>query len=134
MSVSAFIRRCIDAGMPIEMALMAGEQLEAGSPPAAAPVQAAREVISQAPSGDELRYDAMRAAGLTLAEWNARRFEIIERDGGICQYCRAPATPPHVDHIIPVSRGGSFDHSNLCVACPPCNKSKGAKLVAEWRR
>ena len=32
----------------------------------------------------------------------------------------------HVDHIIPVVRGGSNDDSNLVTACADCNLGKGA--------
>ena len=33
----------------------------------------------------------------------------------------------HVDHVIPLSRGGSNDKDNIQLLCPSCNMSKGAK-------
>lgn len=65
----------------------------------------------------------------------ALRMAVHERDGGNCMYCRVPVELDgfHVDHIHPVSRGGSDDLINLGCACAPCNLSKGAKTVAEWR-
>ena len=52
-----------------------------------------------------------------------------------CAVCgtdiRSPQ-PYHLDHIIPLSRFGMHDDSNLQCLCPPCNLSKGAKLPAEW--
>ena len=33
----------------------------------------------------------------------------------------------HVDHIVPLSKGGAHRSSNLAVACDICNDSKGAK-------
>jgi len=33
----------------------------------------------------------------------------------------------HVDHIVPVCRGGANDKSNLQLLCPPCNMTKNAK-------
>ena len=63
---------------------------------------------------------------LRKALTKARRFEIFKRDGFICQYCGAH--PPHVvlevDHIQPVSSGGSNDPDNLITACFDCNRGK----------
>lgn len=33
----------------------------------------------------------------------------------------------HVDHIVPVCRGGTNDRINLQLLCPPCNMTKNAK-------
>lgn len=56
------------------------------------------------------------------------RFEVFKRDGFRCTYCGAtPADSPlHVDHVTPVSRGGSDDPDNLVTACSGCNLGKGA--------
>jgi 5-methylcytosine-specific restriction endonuclease McrA len=39
-----------------------------------------------------------------------------------------------VDHMMPVSRGGTNTRENLCLCCLPCNKSKGNKTIQEWRQ
>lgn len=44
--------------------------------------------------------------------------------GGVCVYC-GQARRLTVDHIEPVSRGGSNDWSNKAPACTKCNSSKG---------
>jgi 5-methylcytosine-specific restriction endonuclease McrA len=49
-----------------------------------------------------------------------------------CVYCGGPG-PFEVDHIVPVSRGGSDDMANLAAACRPCNRSKGSLLLEEWQ-
>lgn len=56
------------------------------------------------------------------------RFEIFKRDGFKCVYCGAPPTAGvlHVDHIKPVSDGGTNDAENLVTACPDCNLGKSA--------
>lgn len=38
----------------------------------------------------------------------------------------------HLDHIQPLSRGGSEDKSNLAWLCGPCNQSKGARDPIEY--
>lgn len=52
-----------------------------------------------------------------------------------CAYCETmvEGSKAHLDHIIPISRGGLHSVENLCAACPPCNLSKQGKLVTEWR-
>jgi hypothetical protein len=65
---------------------------------------------------------------------NLPRRTVFERDGWRCSYCDTEITMEtgHADHVIPRSRGGSDDLSNLVAACAPCNLSKGARTPAEW--
>jgi 5-methylcytosine-specific restriction endonuclease McrA len=58
------------------------------------------------------------------------RTAILERWGHACAYCGAHAT--HLDHVEPLSRGGTDTESNIVPACQTCNLSKGAKTLAEW--
>lgn len=39
-----------------------------------------------------------------------------------CRYCGRPAT--QVDHVVPVSKGGTHALSNLVPCCARCNRSK----------
>lgn len=54
------------------------------------------------------------------------RFEIFKRDSFKCQYCgkSAPDVILEVDHIVPVSKGGDNDSSNLITSCRDCNRGK----------
>ena len=52
---------------------------------------------------------------------------------GSCSYCGDVDGPFEIDHIIPWSRGGTHEIENLTLACKPCNRSKGAKTISEWR-
>jgi len=56
------------------------------------------------------------------------RVAVLVRDGGRCRRCRS-ATNLEVDHLIPVSKGGSSEQSNLQTLCRKCNRHKWKKLV-----
>ena len=45
--------------------------------------------------------------------------------GRPCAYCGKPAD--HLDHVIPVSRGGSDSPTNLQALCSACNLNKGGR-------
>lgn len=61
--------------------------------------------------------------------------ELYRLQKGRCKYCgRKVGKDFHVDHVVPFSRGGADHPSNLAVACPSCNLSKGDKLLHEWKQ
>lgn len=79
-------------------------------------------------------------------DWTLRRFvpialkiKIFERDGFTCQKCAASFALPglsgrravrllgsvlHIDHIVPVTRGGRATEENLRLLCAACNLSR----------
>lgn len=97
-----------------------------------------------------------RQKGKQLEEWEARRWAKrargweIERkrraearkipsalrrevlNSGPCAYC-GDEDVTHVDHILPVSRGGDKRRSNLAPACKRCNEEKLDFTPREWR-
>lgn len=60
------------------------------------------------------------------------KFEILSMLRRGCSYCGAVAE--HIDHIIPISRGGRHSIGNLTGACKSCNLSKGSKFIMEWKK
>lgn len=52
---------------------------------------------------------------------------VINRDGMICCYCDYPLNLSSItmDHIVPDSRRGTFNSTNLTVACAACNNRRG---------
>jgi len=61
------------------------------------------------------------------------RFEIFQRDKFICKYCGKSKNEDGVklqlDHIIPVSEGGTDEISNLTTSCEECNQGKSNKII-----
>ena len=62
----------------------------------------------------------------------AVRIRAMKRDRFKCTYCGTPGTDAEleVDHITPVSKGGSHHIANLTTACRACNQKKGAGTLA----
>ena len=56
------------------------------------------------------------------------RIAVFVRDGGRCRRCRS-ATNLELDHLVPVSKGGSSEESNLQTLCRKCNRRKWKRLV-----
>ncbi len=59
---------------------------------------------------------------------------IPDRAGHRCEYCRMHQSLQgatfHVEHVIPRSRGGATEDSNLAWACPSCNLHKSNRTDA----
>jgi 5-methylcytosine-specific restriction endonuclease McrA len=85
-------------------------------------------------------YDARRRALVAQARTDEMfaPLDVHTRDGWTCQLCHEPIDPsttwphsksPSIDHIIPLSRGGSHTMANVQSAHLGCNSSKGDKLI-----
>lgn len=56
-----------------------------------------------------------------------------------CRYCQCEVPPYHIDHVVPIAKGGTNDLDNLAILCPTCNMKKGvmsheAFLVSKRRK
>lgn len=71
-----------------------------------------------------------KIAGASARKILASDIERIKRSP--CIHCGAVGDI-HLDHAIPLSRGGSHSIGNIQPMCGPCNMSKKDKLYAEWR-
>lgn len=59
------------------------------------------------------------------------RYNVLKRDNFKCSLCGATIADGvklHVDHIVPVSKGGKTEISNLQTLCERCNIGKSNKL------
>lgn len=90
----------------------------------------------------EDRYQKLKAIGFetTLNKYNSKnqrklmtsslRKQIMERDEYTCKNCgkyMPDEVGLHIDHIVPIARGGKTIPSNLRVLCSKCNGRKGTK-------
>ena len=81
-----------------------------------------------------IRITRRRAAAMGVEHDGTEREAIIERDGPWCYLCGCEVAPAdiHIDHVIPLSRGGSHTADNLAVAHSFCNQSKKDKTPEEY--
>jgi len=57
------------------------------------------------------------------------RRTVMQRDQGRCAYCGESADT--VDHVVPRSRGGRHEWTNVVAACRRCNHRKADRLLSE---
>lgn len=83
-----------------------------------------------------LRYKIKRrnvelaSPGVSTRDW----LRLLNRHGYRCAYCGERPTKIHMDHVVPLMRGGKHQIGNVLPACAPCNLSKNARLLADWKR
>jgi len=55
------------------------------------------------------------------------RYNVYLRDLFTCQYCSThnPQSNLTLDHVLPISKGGRTEWTNIVTACGPCNSKKG---------
>jgi 5-methylcytosine-specific restriction endonuclease McrA len=69
---------------------------------------------------------------LKSLSWKLKRFDILKRDNYKCMICGRTANDGiilHIDHIVPISKGGSEEIDNLQTLCNECNIGKLDKFL-----
>jgi len=77
---------------------------------------------------EQVRRERNKARELRASQWWKNQLA-----RGRCHYC-GQATPPReltMDHVVPVSRGGSSTRGNVVPCCKTCNTAKRAQLPVE---
>ncbi|MBM4338594.1 MAG: HNH endonuclease [Deltaproteobacteria bacterium] len=61
------------------------------------------------------------------------RQNLYVRDKGVCQYCGTPFEHRELtyDHVIPRSKGGQTEWTNVVTCCTACNLKKGGRTPEE---
>lgn len=62
---------------------------------------------------------------ITFDQWE----NIKTLAGNRCHYCKKEFKKLTMDHVIPLSRGGEHNPSNIVPACQSCNASKSNKII-----
>lgn len=115
----------ITAAEIVTQAVLLGAGGSSGHAPSPAPKRSAAAERMR-------RYrDHRRESGLE-PNFNGGKFvdALRARDGGLCVYC-SDADGSVVDHMFPISRGGTDAEDNLALACTPCNARKAGKLLSD---
>lgn len=79
---------------------------------------------------DKRTYERLSTAERAMLS-DGMRYDVLRRDGFRCVLCGMSAKDGallHVDHIIPVSKGGKTELSNLRTLCEKCNIGKSNKI------
>jgi 5-methylcytosine-specific restriction endonuclease McrA len=76
-----------------------------------------------------LRRAAEERGAVSDRDW----LRLKARWGYACAYCGATPKRLHLEHIIPITRGGQHSLGNFLPVCKSCNSSKGNRLLVEWR-
>lgn len=74
-------------------------------------------------------YRRKNAVGSHSPEELNRLFDMFQ---GNCAYCIGGKATT-VDHIVPLTKGGTNNIDNLVPCCRSCNSSKGNKFIGDWR-
>lgn len=77
----------------------------------------------------DMSKEKTRARDLKSSSWWRQKLS-----RGICHYCGKKFKPEELtmDHIIPLSRGGTSEKINITVSCKDCNNKKKYFLPSEW--
>ena len=71
-------------------------------------------------SGSKSKHSTNRT-GEYPYNWDSIRADVLKRDGHRCGNCGS-STSLHVHHIVPLSKGGTNNPSNLRTLCEDCHK------------
>lgn len=80
-------------------------------------------------SEEGVKREKEKARSLRRSAWWMRKIQ-----KGECYYCNRIVGRENLtmDHIVPLSRGGTSRKGNIVAACKECNNKKKSLLPVEW--
>jgi 5-methylcytosine-specific restriction endonuclease McrA len=86
------------------------------------------ELVARKPTRHQRRKEIERAKRKRRGTISSsKRERIYKRDGRRCMWCGRKDNLT-IDHIVPLSKGGSNDDENLQTLCKSCNQDKADEL------
>lgn len=95
--------------------------------------------------GKRAAYERRKAAGVYREANHRRRLfrrqalpagaipELERKQRMKCAACNSCLSGGyHLDHIVPISKGGLHEVHNVQLLCPPCNLAKGSRMPIAW--
>jgi len=88
------------------------------------------DIFNTYDNGHILKKEKQKARILRNSQWWKRK-----RSSGLCYYCNNTFIPKELtmDHVIPISRGGKTEKSNVVPCCKECNTKKKQLLPTEFK-
>lgn len=71
----------------------------------------------------------LASPGVSTADW----VRLLNRFSHRCAYCGDSPEVLHMDHVVPLAKGGRHSIGNVLPACPDCNLTKNATYLYEWK-
>lgn len=137
MTPTELVRKLIDNGMAVAAALDVAAEFEADLladlRKLAAPARAEPAPVVKSKAAQRMeRYRANRVANGMSPGFDGRLFHdrLKARDGDLCVYC-VESPGDTVDHMVPVSSGGTDEIDNLALSCGACNCGKAGRMPGD---
>ena len=88
-----------------------------------------RKAYSQSPRGIAVRKNSVYRRRAIMKKGDVKSIDIqrLIESSARCYWCNNKLIEAHIDHYIPLSKGGLHTLSNLVVSCPSCNHKKYSK-------
>lgn len=74
-----------------------------------------------------------RAYGFPIVVEEFTKADVVTMYGDYCTYCETGAFE-HLDHFVPVAKGGPHTLENARPSCGACNRAKGEMSGDEWEQ
>jgi CRISPR/Cas system Type II protein with McrA/HNH and RuvC-like nuclease domain len=73
-------------------------------------------------NGSKLKFRCLVGTRRKNIRFSKKKINLLrEIQNNSCAYCDLYLENYHIDHVVPISFGGSNNLDNLVLSCPPCN-------------